>query len=85
MKNRGASIGEGLLLERIRYSDFRVSKDTTKCISQARILINAFVPVFQLDESLIPLEVKGPVATPPIKDFDPPDGDYYDTTKVFDK
>ena len=39
--------------------------------------------VLQLDESVIPLEVKGPLATPPIKDYDPPDGDYIDTTKVF--
>ena len=38
----------------------------------------------QLDETLIPLELKGPTATPPIKGYSAPDGEYIDTTKTFD-
>ena len=47
-----------------------------------RFLIFLF---FQIDPELVPFEVKGPLATPPVKDYDAPDGDYIDTTKVFDK
>ncbi|XP_071095106.1 large ribosomal subunit protein mL40-like [Haliotis cracherodii] len=39
----------------------------------------------QIDEMLLPLEMKGPVETPPIKDYDPVDGDYLDTTKRYDR
>ncbi|XP_067664450.1 large ribosomal subunit protein mL40-like [Haliotis asinina] len=39
----------------------------------------------QVDEMFLPLEMKGPVETPPIKDFDPVDGDYIDTTKKYDR
>ena len=38
----------------------------------------------QLDETLIALEFKGPTATPPIKGYYAPDGEYVDTTKTFD-
>ena len=40
---------------------------------------------FQVNEQLVNYDVKGPVATPPIKDYDSPDGEYTDTTRVFDK
>ncbi|ESO06603.1 hypothetical protein HELRODRAFT_155730 [Helobdella robusta] len=39
----------------------------------------------QIDEKLIPFERQGPTDTPPIKDYTPPDGDYIDTTRKFDK
>lgn len=30
----------------------------------------------EVDPKLLPVAVKGPVATPPIKNYDSPDGDY---------
>ncbi|XP_076438414.1 large ribosomal subunit protein mL40-like [Babylonia areolata] len=38
----------------------------------------------QPDETLIPLEFKGPTATPPIKGYQAPDGEYIDVTKTYD-
>ncbi|XP_041355103.1 39S ribosomal protein L40, mitochondrial-like [Gigantopelta aegis] len=37
----------------------------------------------QMDEGLIPVVLHGPVHTPPIGDYEPPDGDYINTTKTF--
>merc|ERR1712038_2230484 len=39
----------------------------------------------QIDPDLLPYEHKGPLSTPPIEKYDAPDGDYFDTTKVYDK
>lgn len=39
----------------------------------------------QLDEGLITYSFTGPTETPPIKDFDPVDGEYSDITNYFDK
>lgn len=39
----------------------------------------------QIDENLIPFHAKGPVRTPPIKDYDVPDGDYVNVTRDFEK
>ncbi|KAL0819527.1 hypothetical protein ABMA28_007624 [Loxostege sticticalis] len=36
------------------------------------------------DLSLIPYTIKGPVATPPIKDYESPDGEYIDVSKKWD-
>ncbi|XP_076350232.1 mitochondrial ribosomal protein L40 [Tachypleus tridentatus] len=38
----------------------------------------------QVDSALIPFKVSGPVQTPPIKNYDPPDGEYTDITKRWD-
>ncbi|XP_013791787.1 39S ribosomal protein L40, mitochondrial-like [Limulus polyphemus] len=38
----------------------------------------------QIDSALIPFKVSGPVQTPPIKNYDPPDGEYTDMTKKWD-
>ncbi|CAG0890142.1 unnamed protein product [Darwinula stevensoni] len=35
----------------------------------------------QLDENLLPYKATGPVESPPIAGYDPPDGEYIDTTK----
>ncbi|CAH2045141.1 unnamed protein product, partial [Iphiclides podalirius] len=37
------------------------------------------------DLQLIPYSISGPVATPPIKNYDSPDGEYIDVTKKWDK
>ena len=39
----------------------------------------------QLDESLVPFEWKGPLNSPPIKDYPSVDGEYTDTTPKYDK
>ncbi|XP_026743129.1 39S ribosomal protein L40, mitochondrial-like [Trichoplusia ni] len=36
------------------------------------------------DLQLIPYEIKGPVATPPIKSYESPDGEYIDVSKKWD-
>jgi len=36
------------------------------------------------DFSLLPFTCKGPVATPPIKNYDSPDGEYIDKSKKWD-
>ncbi|KAK8722220.1 hypothetical protein OTU49_012331 [Cherax quadricarinatus] len=38
----------------------------------------------QLDQTLLPFTAKGPVATPPIKDYESPDGEYIDKTPTWD-
>lgn len=40
--------------------------------------------VLQLDEALLTYSATGPTETPPIKDFDSPDGEYIDVTKKFE-
>ncbi|CAF0731239.1 unnamed protein product [Brachionus calyciflorus] len=39
----------------------------------------------QLDTKLIPYAREGPVHTPPSKNYEPPEGDYYDTTYLYDR
>lgn len=36
--------------------------------------------IFQVDETLIPVTIKGPTLSPPIKDYDSPDGEYTNTS-----
>ncbi|XP_050731252.1 39S ribosomal protein L40, mitochondrial-like [Eriocheir sinensis] len=38
----------------------------------------------QVDATLLPFKAKGPVSTPPIKDYDAPDGEYYNITRNWD-
>lgn len=38
----------------------------------------------QPDINLLPFCAKGPVATPPIKNYESPDGEYIDTSKKWD-
>ncbi|XP_049812097.1 39S ribosomal protein L40, mitochondrial-like isoform X1 [Schistocerca nitens] len=39
----------------------------------------------QIDPALLPFTKKGPVLTPPIKDYESPDGEYIDTSKKWGK
>ncbi|KAG7173864.1 39S ribosomal protein L40, mitochondrial-like [Homarus americanus] len=43
-----------------------------------------WLEAIQIDQMLLPFRVKGPVATPPIKDYNVPDGDYIDKTTKWD-
>lgn len=38
----------------------------------------------QIDEALLPFQATGPVETPPIPDYDSPDGEYVDTSRKWD-
>lgn len=38
----------------------------------------------QVDDTFLPFTVDGPTDTPPIKDFDSPQGDYKDCTKTWE-
>ncbi|CAB0031223.1 unnamed protein product [Trichogramma brassicae] len=37
----------------------------------------------QLNPNLLPLSIKGPTHSPPIENYDAPDGEYYDVTKKY--
>lgn len=37
-----------------------------------------------MDETLLPITLNGPTFTPPIKDYDSPDGEYIDVTRKWD-
>ncbi|CAD5121837.1 unnamed protein product [Dimorphilus gyrociliatus] len=39
----------------------------------------------QTDNDLVPFKRIGPVSTPPISNYNPPDGEYIDTTRKYDK
>jgi large subunit ribosomal protein L40 len=43
-----------------------------------------YLAAIQMDYSYIPCEIQGPVDTPPIKDYDPTEGDYIDISKKWD-
>lgn len=38
----------------------------------------------QLDSNLVPFHAEGPVATPPIQNYDSPDGEYTNISKKWD-
>lgn len=38
----------------------------------------------QVDPTLLPFKAKGPVSTPPIKDYEAPDGEYNNITRKWD-
>ena len=41
--------------------------------------------IIKLDHTMLPFVRDGPVRTPANKDYEPPEGDYYDVTNLFDK
>ncbi|XP_076055629.1 mitochondrial ribosomal protein L40 [Oratosquilla oratoria] len=43
-----------------------------------------YLEAIQIDPSLLPFRVKGPVATPPIEGYDAPDGEYIDVTRKWE-
>lgn len=43
-----------------------------------------WLEAIQLDQMLLPFRAKGPVVTLPIKNYDPPDGEYIDKTKTWE-
>ncbi|XP_042866786.1 39S ribosomal protein L40, mitochondrial-like [Penaeus japonicus] len=43
-----------------------------------------WLEAIQLDQTLLPYRAKGPLGTPPIPDYDTPDGEYFNKTKKWD-
>ena len=46
-----------------------------------RVALELYEAAIQLDSNMIPLSMKGPSLTPPLKTYACPDGDYIDTTR----
>lgn len=46
--------------------------------------LNFYGNNLQIDQTILPFNAKGPVATPAVKDYDSPDGDYNDISKKWD-
>lgn len=57
-------------------------------INEKSIVIRNFIAgtlfSFQVDEAFLPFTVNATTLTPPIKDFDSPQGDYKDCTKTWE-
>jgi large subunit ribosomal protein L40 len=43
-----------------------------------------YLEAIQVDINLLPFQTKGPVATPPIDNYESPDGEYIDISKKWD-
>jgi large subunit ribosomal protein L40 len=43
-----------------------------------------YLEAIQVDINLLPFYVKGPVSTPPIENYESPDGEYIDISKKWD-
>ncbi|CAH0550494.1 unnamed protein product [Brassicogethes aeneus] len=65
------------LIDRIGYSQQR-AMDELRNESE-----ELYQEALQIDFQLLPFSSQGPVETPPIKDYQPPDGDYQDISKVW--
>ncbi|XP_026283938.1 39S ribosomal protein L40, mitochondrial [Frankliniella occidentalis] len=62
------------LLDQLEYSQ-RMALDKLREESE-----ELYQAALQVDDSLINISIKGPTVTPPIKDYDSPDGDYQNTS-----
>jgi large subunit ribosomal protein L40 len=71
-------------LKDLKILDRMVSAQT-KALDELRFESEElYQQAIQHDLEMIPVHLSGPVATPPIKDYQYVDGDYIDTTKVFE-
>ncbi|KAJ1528701.1 hypothetical protein ONE63_007094 [Megalurothrips usitatus] len=66
------------MLNRIAYSQ-SIALDELRHESE-----ELYQAAIKVDESLLPISVRGPTLTPPIKDYDSPDGDYQNTSFKWD-
>ena len=63
----------------------RLMQSQSKALQELRLESEAlYQEALQPDMSLLPITVKGPVATPPIQDYASPDGEYLLETKKWD-
>ncbi|XP_014205922.1 39S ribosomal protein L40, mitochondrial [Copidosoma floridanum] len=56
-----------------------------KSLDELRLISEElYQEAIQIDPELLPFSTKGPVRTPPIEGYDPPDGEYIDITKKYE-
>ncbi|XP_045623089.2 large ribosomal subunit protein mL40 [Procambarus clarkii] len=59
----------------------RITSSRDRALEELRLESeDLWFEAIQLDQTLLPFKVKGPVQTPPVKDYNAPDGDYFDKT-----
>uniref|UniRef100_A0A1B6JCZ3 Large ribosomal subunit protein mL40 n=1 Tax=Homalodisca liturata TaxID=320908 RepID=A0A1B6JCZ3_9HEMI len=69
------AIGDISLVERLAYSQARALNELRQESEEL------YQEAIQIDHALLPFVVQGPVVTPPIPDYESPDGEYVDITK----
>ncbi|KAG8281134.1 39S ribosomal protein L40, mitochondrial [Homalodisca vitripennis] len=69
------AIGDISLVERLAYSQARALNELRQESEEL------YQEAIQIDPALLPFVVQGPVVTPPIPDYESPDGEYVDITK----
>lgn len=66
------------LLDRMAYSQQKALDELRKESEEL------YLEAIQIDPSLLPYKSQGPVDTPPIKDYEAPDGEYLDVSKKWE-
>uniref|UniRef100_A0AC35F0I0 Large ribosomal subunit protein mL40 n=1 Tax=Panagrolaimus sp. PS1159 TaxID=55785 RepID=A0AC35F0I0_9BILA len=71
-----------------RHADDKWLKESIKRQDAAlkelkRLSPQLYDAAIQLDQNLLPLQIKGPSLTPPLKGYVSPDGEYIDTSKTW--
>ncbi|CAH1796788.1 unnamed protein product [Owenia fusiformis] len=90
LDNRAILMKEWNLYKGVQYKKECASINTmlecqAKALSELKLESEElYMAAIQVDYQLLPYEVNGPVRTPPIKGYDPPDGEYTDTTKTYE-
>uniref|UniRef100_A0A1B6KI01 Large ribosomal subunit protein mL40 n=1 Tax=Graphocephala atropunctata TaxID=36148 RepID=A0A1B6KI01_9HEMI len=69
------AIGDISIVERLAHSQARALQELRQESEEL------YQEAIQVDPALLPFSVRGPVVTPPIPDYESPDGEYVDITK----
>uniref|UniRef100_A0A182QWZ8 Large ribosomal subunit protein mL40 n=1 Tax=Anopheles farauti TaxID=69004 RepID=A0A182QWZ8_9DIPT len=63
----------------------RIVAAQTKALNELRLESEPlYQQAIQPDQTLVPFSAQGPVATPPIKDYEQPDGEYIDVSRKWE-
>lgn len=63
----------------------RIYRSQVKALKQLQIASpTLYEEAIKIDENLLPITLNGPTFTPPIKDYESPDGEYIDVTRKWD-
>ncbi|XP_052900820.1 39S ribosomal protein L40, mitochondrial [Anopheles moucheti] len=63
----------------------RIVAAQTKALNELKLeSVELYEQAIQPDPALVPIRVQGPVATPPIKDYEQPDGEYIDVSRKWE-
>ncbi|KAK6173683.1 hypothetical protein SNE40_017091 [Patella caerulea] len=64
----------------------RLQNSQTKALDELRKESeDLYQKAIQIDEGMLALNITGPLSTPPIKSFEPTDGEYVDKTRKYDE